>query len=177
MSSFQYRCQIFGIKTDDTFRSPRTPRIRRITPRLILKHNHINRNTLFLISRNELAKIIGIRLQITCILYHKIIQRKCTWKKIAGSGSHISIQIIIFFFRKFIMLFVATHRIILINLHPAWRRPWRNPKGDIRIISLSRFYIWNKCFFITLNIKVFQIKISGDFVTTIPIACIIIGVH
>ena len=174
---FYGRCQIFHIEADDTFRSPCTCRINRVSPRFVLKHDSGYHNSFFLISRHEFTEKISIRLQIAGILNKIVIDCYLL-------GIKFLIHIISSFIKsdfcfgwQLVHFRITSHRRIMVNLHPRRRRPRRRPKSHIGIDLFSPPNIGNKGCFVTIDIEIFQLEITRHFITTVPVAGIVIGIH
>ena len=76
MMLLQCRSKIIAIEAHRPFRRPCTARIRRIAVCLILINHHVNVYSFTLVSLDELAEKIGVRLKVTGILNEIILRGK-----------------------------------------------------------------------------------------------------
>ena len=151
-----FRLQVLQ-ERDQAFRGPGAGREHLVRVRLVLRHHHENVDALGLVRVDELAEILGIRLQVSRFQDERIdtlgdlfVQRKPVERGRAGG-------------------------IMPAHLHPRRRAPGRcpNPKG--RIHGLRRPDERNQHLPVPVDGKVLQRQVAGDLVVGVKVHAEVVG--
>ena len=179
--------QIVTIEPHRSLGRPCTTGVRRVAVCLILIYHHIYIHPLFLVSVDKLTEIIGIRLQVTRVLY-KVVRGSQLAREFIPSPTdqfhfirihlivHITVKDVIHLFGHVVEL-AAQHRIISRDFHPTGWTPRRCPERQSGIILLCRTYEGDDGLFVAVYIEITQFQIPGHLVATIPRTGIVVGVH
>ena len=158
--------QIVTIEPHRSLGRPCTTRVRRVAVCLVLIYHHVDIHPLFLVSVDKLTEIIGVRLQVTRILYKVVRGGQLAWELIPSLADqfhfvgihlivHITVKDVVHLFGHVIEL-AAQYRIITIDFHPTGRAPWRYPERQIRVILLCRTYEGNYCLLVSVDVEITQ---------------------
>ena len=178
------RHEIFHVETDDALGSPSAPGVWRIAPGLVLKHHHANLYAFGGIFADETAEVVGIGLKVAGVLNHVVGVRERVGKGLARGRLVVvavarrpAVEQIVLARIHSVVLPVAAHRVVGVNLHPARRAPGRRPERHSRHMLLRRPYEGNDGLAVAVDAEILQFEVTRHLVAAVPRARIVVGVH